>query len=100
MTLKRAKGDVAKAHRHIPKKRVTRVLQECLIVIQGTFRYDLFDTKKKCFKRVLVRAGEASGTLGGGCTPCQGRADANATRRDSAKMAGLASARAIPKGGI
>mgnify|MGYP001571634378 CR=1 FL=1 len=64
MTLKRAKGDVAKAHRHIPKKRVTRVLQECLIVIKGTIRYDLFDTKKKCFKRVLVRAGEAMLILG------------------------------------
>ncbi len=59
MTMKRAKGDVAKAHRHIQKQRVTNLLQECLIVIKGTIRYDLFDTKKRCFKKVLVRAGEA-----------------------------------------
>lgn len=40
------------------------------------------------------------GKLGGGCTPCQGRADANTTLRDAAKMVGLSAARAIPKGGI
>ena len=59
MTMKRAKGHKAKAHRHIPKRRVTTLLQECFIVVKGKIRYDLFDTNKKCFKRVIVRAGEA-----------------------------------------
>lgn len=36
----------------------------------------------------------------GGCSPCQGRADANATLRDAAKQVGLPAGRAIPKGGI
>ena len=59
VTMKREKGDVAKAHRHIPKKRVTDILQECLIVIKGKIRYDLFDKAGKCFKKVLVQEGEA-----------------------------------------
>lgn len=37
---------------------------------------------------------------GGGCTPCQGRADANETLRNAAKMVGLSAARAVPKGGL
>ncbi|MDO8564791.1 MAG: hypothetical protein Q7R88_02230 [bacterium] len=59
ITMKRLKGDVAKAHRHVPKKRVTKLLQECLIVIKGKIRYDLFDGKGRRFKKVLVKAGEA-----------------------------------------
>lgn len=59
LTMKRAKGDVAKAHRHIPKRRVTTLLQECLIVVKGKIRYELFDNNKKCFRRVVVKAGEA-----------------------------------------
>lgn len=59
MTMKRAKGDVARAHRHIPKRRVTRLLQECLIVIKGRIRCDLFDANGKCFRKAIVRPGEA-----------------------------------------
>lgn len=59
ITMTRAKGDRAKAHRHIPKKRVTNLLQECLIVIKGKIRYDLFDAPGMCFRRVIVRPGEA-----------------------------------------
>lgn len=64
MTMKRPKGHVARAHRHIPRKRVTNVLQECLIVIKGKIRYDLFDAKGKCFKKVVVKGGEAMLILG------------------------------------
>lgn len=35
-----------------------------------------------------------------GCTPCQGRADANALLRDAAKQVGIPANRALPKGGI
>jgi len=59
MTMKREKGSIAKAHRHIPKKRVTEMLQECLIVIKGKIRYDLFDARKRVFRKVVVRKGEA-----------------------------------------
>lgn len=59
MTIKRPKGHVARLHRHIPRQRMTRILQECLIVIKGRIRYDLFDKKGKCFRRVVVRPGEA-----------------------------------------
>ena len=64
MTMKRAKGDVAKAHRHVPKKRSTELLQECLIVVKGKIRYDLFDEEGKCFKGVLLKEGEAMLILG------------------------------------
>ncbi len=59
LTMKRPKGHIVKGHLHVPKTRVTRVLQECLIVIKGKIRYDLFDKKGKCLKKVLVKAGEA-----------------------------------------
>ena len=59
LLMKRAKGSIARAHRHIHKKRVTKLLQECLIVIKGKIRYELFDAKNRCFRRVLVRPGEA-----------------------------------------
>lgn len=59
MTMKRPKSYVAKAHRHIPKRRVTKLLQECLIVVKGKVRFDLFDSHGKLFKKVLVREGEA-----------------------------------------
>mgnify|MGYP001612395060 CR=1 FL=1 len=59
MTMKRAKGSVARSHRHIPKRRVTRLLQECLIVIKGKIRYDLFDREGRCFKKVVIREREA-----------------------------------------
>ena len=59
MTMKRAKGYVAKAHRHIPAKRETKLLQECLVVIKGKIRCDLYDAHTRCFKRVTVKAGEA-----------------------------------------
>ena len=64
LTMKRKKGEVAKLHRHIPKKRVTETLQECLIVMRGEVRYDLFDADKRRFREVIVRAGEAMLTLG------------------------------------
>ncbi|KKW12495.1 MAG: hypothetical protein UY50_C0006G0010 [Parcubacteria group bacterium GW2011_GWA2_49_9] len=59
MTMKRPKSYVAKAHRHIPKRRITELLQECLIVVKGKVRFDLFDSREKLFKKVLVREGEA-----------------------------------------
>lgn len=66
LTIRRPSGHVVKAHRHVPQKRVTKMLQECLVVIRGKIRYDLFDAKGKCFKKVVVKAGEAMLVLGAG----------------------------------
>lgn len=64
LTMTRPKGHIVKAHRHVPKTRVTKMLQECLVVMRGKIRYDLFDAKGKCFKKVIVKAGEAILILG------------------------------------
>lgn len=64
LTMKREKGDTVKAHRHVPKKRVTEMLQECLIVVRGKVQYDLFDEAGACFKKVVVGEGEAMLILG------------------------------------
>lgn len=59
MTMKRAKGHVAKAHRHVPARRETKLLQECLIVVKGKIRFDLYEAERRCFKKVIVKEGEA-----------------------------------------
>ena len=64
LTMTRPKGHLVKVHRHVPQKRVTKVLEECLIVIKGKIRYDLFDGRGKCFKKVIVKEGEAMLILG------------------------------------
>ncbi|MBI1974869.1 MAG: hypothetical protein HYS57_00740 [Parcubacteria group bacterium] len=65
LLMKRGAGDVARLHRHMPRKRVTKLLQECLIVIKGKIRYDLFSNRRKRLRSVFVRAGEALLILGG-----------------------------------
>ena len=65
LLMKRTTGDVARLHRHIPKKRVTRTLQECLIVIKGKIRCDLYGAGRKRLRSVFVRADEAILILGG-----------------------------------
>ena len=64
LTMKRGKGEVVKAHTHIPTRRTTETLQECLIVIKGSVRYDFFDESGTCFKKVVVKEGEAMLILG------------------------------------
>ena len=66
MTMNRQKGDIAPAHRHVPQARVTKTLQECLIVIRGKIRYDLYDEAGKVFKEVFMQEGEAMLILGVG----------------------------------
>ncbi|MDO8594538.1 MAG: hypothetical protein Q7R93_03415 [bacterium] len=59
LTQKRPKGHVVKPHTHTPKKRVTALLQEGLIVIKGKIRVDLYGSDKKCFRKLMVKEGEA-----------------------------------------
>lgn len=65
LTIKRRKGEVVVPHRHLPRKRVTKILQEGLVVMSGRIRVDLYDrAQKKCVRRIVVRKGEAIVLLG------------------------------------
>lgn len=64
LTLKHPKGHFVRPHQHIPKKRVTRILQECLVVIRGKIRIELFDSKNRCAKGFFVNSGEAAVLFG------------------------------------
>lgn len=58
VTLKHRKGAYLKAHTHIPKKRTTSGLQECLIVKKGKLKLDLYGPDKKLFKNISLNQGE------------------------------------------
>jgi hypothetical protein len=66
LTLKYKKGHLIKPHTHIPKKRITKTLQECLVVKKGKIRVDFYAPDKKIFKYIYVKAGEALIILRGG----------------------------------
>ena len=66
VTLKHKKGAYLKAHAHVPKRRVTARLQECLYVKKGRIRLDLYGTDKKCFKRIYLKVGDLYFSLRGG----------------------------------
>lgn len=63
---KRKKGEYTKAHIHIPKMRVTQSLQECLVVMKGEIKIDLYTPGKKLFKSLTVSSGEVVLFLNGG----------------------------------
>lgn len=45
-------------HIHTPSKRVTSVLQECLVVRKGRVRIDMYGTDHKFFKRFYLKTGD------------------------------------------
>ena len=63
---KRKAGEYTKAHIHIPKVRVTQNLQECLVVIKGKIKIDLYTPQKKFFKSIYLSAGQAVIFMSGG----------------------------------
>lgn len=64
---KRQKGSrYTKAHIHKPKKRITQKLQECLVVIKGKIKIDLYTPQKKFFKSIYLSAHEAVIFMNGG----------------------------------
>lgn len=63
---KRPKGKHTPAHFHLPKIRVTEKLQECLVVIKGKIRIDLYGPDKKKFKHIFLSAGEVIILMNGG----------------------------------
>lgn len=53
-------------HKHRAVTRTTHALQECIVVISGKIRVDLFGSGKKVIKRVMLRAGDLFITVSGG----------------------------------
>ncbi|OGH11566.1 MAG: hypothetical protein A3B38_02030 [Candidatus Levybacteria bacterium RIFCSPLOWO2_01_FULL_36_13] len=66
VTHKRSLGEYTKAHLHSPKKRTTNKLQECLVLIKGKIKIDLYNSEKKYFKSIFISAGEAVIFVSGG----------------------------------
>lgn len=66
LTHKQKKGKYTKAHTHTQKKRITQKLQECLVVVKGKIRIDLYGTDKKFFKSIYLSAGQAVIFINGG----------------------------------
>lgn len=66
VAFKYPKGRYVKAHIHKPKKRLTQKLQECLVVINGKIKIDLYSPDKKFIKSISLSRGEAVILLNGG----------------------------------
>lgn len=66
LTHKRKKGKYTKAHIHIPKERITQKLQECLVMIKGKIKIDLYTPDKKFFKSIYLSTGEVVIFINGG----------------------------------
>lgn len=63
---KRKVGKKTPAHFHLPKKRITQTLQECLIIIKGRIKVDLYGIHKKRIKSLFVSAGDIIIFMNGG----------------------------------
>lgn len=66
VTLKHLKGTYLKAHTHIPKKRITQKMQECLIVRRGKVKIDLYSPDRKIFKFIYLQPGDVFVLVNGG----------------------------------
>jgi len=66
LTLKHPKGQLIAPHSHVPRRRETGVLQECLVVVRGKLRVSFFDeTTNMAFTHIDIAQGEACITLSG-----------------------------------
>jgi len=59
VTLNHPKGIILKAHMHIPKKRVTYQLQECIVIKKGRVLVTLYGSDKKQIKNLYLTQGQA-----------------------------------------
>ncbi len=66
LTLKNKKGHIVTAHAHTPVGRITQTLQECIVVLKGKVRVDLYASGKKVVKRIQLKSGETFITIAGG----------------------------------
>lgn len=60
------KGKYTKAHIHKPQKRTTLKLQECLVVVSGKIKIDLYTSDKMYFKSIYLTSGQAVVFVNGG----------------------------------
>jgi hypothetical protein len=58
VSLKHPGGAYLKAHMHKPRQRITKRLQECLVVKRGKVKLDLYGPDKKFFKYIYLSAGD------------------------------------------
>jgi len=63
---KRQKGKHTKAHMHKPVERITQKLQECLVVMKGKIKIDLYGLDKKFFKSIYLSPREVVIFVSGG----------------------------------
>lgn len=63
---KREKGSYTKAHLHRPKERMTKTLQECLVVLKGRIKIDFYTIEKNIFKSIEASGGEVIIFISGG----------------------------------
>lgn len=66
VTLKHPQGTYLKAHKHLPRQRITSRLQECLVVKKGKIKIDLYAPDDKLFKHLYLSLGEALILVNGG----------------------------------
>ena len=66
VTLKHSKGKYLQAHMHTPKQRRTAKLQECMIVVKGKVKLDLYSQGKKLVKQIYLNVGQGYLSLNGG----------------------------------
>ena len=66
VTLKHSRSTYLKAHMHSPKRRMTRKLQECLMVKKGKVKIDLYGPDKKLFKKIILKSGDFFLLVAGG----------------------------------
>lgn len=66
LTYKKKAGGETGAHFHKPKQRVTQSLQECLIIIKGRIKVDLYGVHRKKIKSLYLSPGDIIIFTGGG----------------------------------
>jgi hypothetical protein len=66
VAFKHPEGKYTKAHIHKPRKRITQRLQECLVMIKGKIKIDLYSPDKKFFKSIYLSQGQAAILMNGG----------------------------------
>lgn len=59
-------GRRLRAHRHIQNRRVVTLTQECVIVLKGTIRVDLYGRDGELCRSEVLRVGDFMVMLGGG----------------------------------
>jgi hypothetical protein len=67
-TMRLAKGQTFRAHKHLPLDRVTTIPQESWLVVKGAVQAILYDLDDTVIAEPILRAGDCSITLRGGHT--------------------------------